>query len=237
LARAIAKAGYATRSQADEMVRLGRVKVDNLLVTDPAVPVGPESVILLDGQPLVEVVRRYFAFHKPVKVVTAASDRGGRRHVSEFLPSDVPGLRPAGRLDANTEGLLLISNDSAWNALAAGSVGMEKEYEIHVGGTITDIELRIIAAGIHLPNLGFIRPTEVTILAKQENRTELRLVVLEGKNRQVRRIFSSLRHDVLRLRRLRIGPVSLGSLPPGRMRPLTTSEVKRFREAVQEGRS
>jgi 23S rRNA pseudouridine2605 synthase len=231
LARAIAKAGYATRSQADAMVISGRVQVDDLLVTDPAIPVGPDNVILLDGQPLVEVARRYFAFYKPVKVVSSASDRGGRRHVTEFLPPDIPGLRPAGRLDASTEGLLLISNDSVWNDLAAGSVGMEKEYEIRVGGRITEVEIGIITAGMHLPNLGFIRPTQVTITQRGENDTTLNLVVVEGKNRQVRRIFSSLRHDVLRLSRLRIGSISLGNLPPGRLRPLTPAEV----EAIRRG--
>lgn len=226
LARCIAKAGYATRAQAEAIVRSGRVTVDDQQVTDPAAPVGPDSNIVLDGQPLIEVQRRYLAFHKPPKVITIASDRGGRRQVSEFFPPGIPGLRPAGRLDANTSGLLLISNDHIWNSVAAGSIGLEKEYFVRVTGQVTDLEIKIITAGLLLPNLGFIRPTSLMVLIRNDEQTELRLVVVEGKNRQVRRIFSSLRHDVNVLRRIRIGPVKLGTLPSGRMRPLTREEIK-----------
>jgi 23S rRNA pseudouridine2605 synthase len=233
LARAIAKAGYATRSQADAMVRSGRVQVDQIQVTDPSVPVGPQSVIRLDGQPLVTMARRYFALNKPVRVATSTADRGGRRHVTEFFPPEIPGLRPAGRLDANTEGLLLISNDSGWNALAASAAGLEKEYEVSIGGRMSELEARIITAGMHLPNLGFIRPVELEVLAGGDSDSKLRLVIVEGKNRQVRRIFSSLRHNVLGLRRVRIGPITLGNLPPGRFRSLTSEEIACIRNCTE----
>jgi 23S rRNA pseudouridine2605 synthase len=230
LARSITKAGYATRAHADALVRAGRIRVDGELITDPASPVGPTSLILMDGQPLQQINRRYFALHKPLRVATTPSERGGRRHVKEFFPLDIPGLRPAGRLDANTSGLLLISNDALWNDLAAACSGLEKEYEIRIKGRLSEIEIGVITAGMHLPNLGHIRPTKVEIKKQDGDQTFLSLVVVEGKNRQVRRIFSSLRHDVLTLHRLRIGPIMLGGLLPGRLRPLTEAEIGAIRD-------
>ncbi|MFH1844133.1 MAG: S4 domain-containing protein [bacterium] len=230
VARSITKAGYASRPQAEAMVEAGRVRVDGQLVTDPGTPVGPNNTISLDGQPLLEINRRYFAFHKPIKTVTSTSDRGGRRHVKEFFPSEIPGLRPAGRLDANTSGLILVSNDHIWNSFAASSTGLEKEYFIQIHGQLREVEISIITAGVHLPKLGFIRPTLLEVINADQASTDLKLVVVDGKNRQVRRIFSSLRHDVSILRRVRIGPVKLGSLPSGRLRGLTPDEITGIRE-------
>jgi 23S rRNA pseudouridine2605 synthase len=225
LGRALAKAGYGTRSHTEAMVRAGRVTVDDEQVTDPATPVAPGCVICLDGELLTRVVRRYFAFHKPPRILTSSSDRGGRRLASEFFPDDVPGLRPAGRLDANTSGLLLVSNDASWNSVAAAAPGLEKEYQIQIAGRLSPMEPGIILAGMHLPNHGYIRPTQLRILDQSDTHTILRLVVVEGRNRQIRRIFGLLRHTVVYLRRIRIGPVKLGNLPSGRLRPLTPQEI------------
>lgn len=229
LSRGIAKAGYGTRTQTEAMVRAGRVTVDGSLVTDPATPIQPGNLVQLDGQPLVKVVRRYFLFHKPPRVITTSSDRGGRRLASEFFPDDVPGLRPAGRLDANTSGLLLVSNDAEWNSLAASAPGLEKEYQIQIAGAFTPIEANVVMAGMHLPNQGFIRPNLVHIVDQTDTHTVLRVVIVEGKNRQIRRVFSLLRHTVVYLRRVRIGPIKLGTLPSGRLRPLTPHEISTIR--------
>ncbi len=234
LARAIAKAGYATRARADTIVKSGRVKVDGRVNVDPASTVGPQSVILLDDQPLAQIVKHYFAFHKPARVISTTSSSGGRRVMSDFFPSEIPGLAAAGRLDANTSGLVLVSNDSVWNGYAAGGATLPKEYKIQVSGQISGVEVGIILAGMHLPRLGHIRPKTVDILETQENQTVLRLVIEEGKNRQVRRMFNALRHDVLMMRRTRIGPVVLGNLPAGRMRPLTRAEVEIIRSAGEK---
>ena len=236
LARALAKAGYATRAKAEQIVRSGRIKVDGRVDTDPATTVGPESVIFIDDQPLVDVPRRYFVFHKPTRVISTPSDHGGRRLVSDFLPHDIPGLCVAGRLDAHTSGLMLVSNDSVWNCYAAAGAHLEKEYKIKVTGHVTDVEIGIVLAGMHLPSLGFIRPQTVEIQEAGEKFTVLRLVVTEGKNRQVRRIFNALRHDVVMLCRTRIGPVRLGNLLVGKLRELTREEVDGFRQiASQDG--
>jgi len=229
LARALAKAGYGTRVRTQQMVCDGRVKVDGRVDLDPASTVGPDSEISLDNQPLVKLMRRYFAFHKPVRVPATGSPAAGRRVVSDYLPPEVPGLTPAGRLDINTSGLMLVSNDSVWNGFAAGGPRLEKEYKIQISGKITGVEVGVILAGMHLPHHGFIRPLAVDVLEVMENKTVLRLVLGEGKNRQVRKIFNALRHDVLMMRRIRIGPVVLGDLLAGHLRPLTRGEIEGIR--------
>jgi 23S rRNA pseudouridine2605 synthase len=232
LARAIAKSGRGTRAKATEIVRSGRVKVNGRLTTDPTECVGPESEILVDEKPLFRVASRYFALHKPIKVICTPADRGGRRLITEFYPPDVTGLSVAGRLDAQTSGLVLLSNDRIWNDLAASSNRLDCRYRVKVQGRMSDLEIGLISAGMNLASLGHIRPREVTVIETHENQTLLDLVIREGKNRQVRGIFNTLRHDVLFVRRTGIGPVRLGNLPPGRFRPLNRDEVDGIMKAA-----
>jgi len=236
IGRALAKAGYGTRSAADEIVRLGRVSVDGTVVHDPAQTVGPKSKIELDGEPLLEVAFRYFAFHKPLRVIFKEGEEGGERLVQEFLPRDMPGLRPAGRLDAQTSGLVLVSNDAVWIDLAVLSRGLEREYRVEVAGSLGDLDTGLLSSGMHLHNLGFIRPRRVEIVHKDEERTELRLIFTRGRNRQVRRMFRSLRLEVRSLQRVRIGTIALGDLPPGQLRPLTRGEVGSIMALQNESR-
>lgn len=226
LARAIAKAGYASRRQAEEMVRSGRVEVDQRRVLDPFMAVGPDSDIRIDGNALIEAIRHYFAFHKPPAVSTSAVGGKRIRPVTEFLPRDIPGLRPAGRLDSGTTGLLLISNDSSWNANAAGGCGFAKEYLVTVSGQVGEAEIGVIAAGMTLPKVGPLRPKRASLESEQPDSTTVRLVLVEGKVRQIRHLFTALRHDIVSIHRVRIGPVSLGDLPEGHLRPLTHRQIE-----------
>lgn len=229
LARTLARAGYGSRNRTAEIVRSGRVRLDGKVVVDPAATVGPEQSIELDGKLLVEAPRRYFAFHKPLRVICRSGERGGNKLVTDFFPRGVPGLRAAGRLDGRTSGLLLVSNDNRWNELATGSRRLEKEYFLQVVGELNDVELGILTAGIHLQNTGFIRPHAVRIVKRATGQTSLRLVLRDGKNRQIRRMFHSLRHEVTLLQRIRIGPVALGDLPPGQLRELSIQEISAVR--------
>ncbi|MFO7653981.1 MAG: pseudouridine synthase [Candidatus Krumholzibacteriia bacterium] len=229
LGRALAKAGHGTRQATDAIVREGRVTVNGDVVRDPARCVDVRDVIELDGQPLEAVRLRYFAFNKPLRVAARPGDPDGRRLVDDFLPRDVPGLRAAGRLDALTAGLLFVSNDSAWNALAAPARGAEREFRVEVTGEMTDLELGLIASGMHLHRLGFVRPRSVKLVRRESTRTEVSITIGHGRNRQIRRLFDSLRHEVIVLRRVRIGPVELGELMPGQLRELTTAEVEAIR--------
>jgi 23S rRNA pseudouridine2605 synthase len=231
LARALQKAGCGTRAVTEEMVVSGQVAVDGAVVRDPRAAVDPEQQITVDGRDLDTIGYRYFAFHKPARVVCAAVDGPDRRRVEEFLPRDVPGLRAAGRLDAKTTGLLMISNDPAWNELAAGGARLEQEYRLQVEGDLTEMEIGVITAGVHLPNLGLFRPLSVRIVEKMNGATVLTMVLREGKVRQVRRMFDTLRHKIILLRRIRVGEIRLGDLAAGALRPLTGQEVQGVRDA------
>jgi len=230
LARALQKAGYGTRRRTDEMVLVGRIRVDGEPVVDPSFQVDRHSTIELDGRPLLELVRNYFALHKPMRVVCSVSDGLDRRLVDDFLPKNIPGLQAAGRLDERTTGLLLVSNDKDWNELVTGMTHLEQEFQIQVEGELTDLELSVVTAGVHLPGLGLFRPHSVQIVQRTSSRTVLTMVIREGKIRQVRRMLSTLRHRITLLRRERIGEISLDDLPPGGLRPLEGREVQYIRD-------
>ena len=226
LARVLQKAGYGTRQKATDIIAAGRVMVDNQVIKDPAFMAEPGCTILLDKRPLIPVRFTYYAFNKPARVVCTSSDGPDRRQVSDFLPPDIPGLSTAGRMDGKTTGLLLVSNDSTWNNAVTGSGTLEQEYRIQVEGELTDLEVSVITAGIHMPNLGIFRPASVKIVEKLNGRTVILMVTKDSKARMVRRMFNTLRHKITLLRRIRIGEIRLGHLPSGGVRQLNDSEIR-----------
>jgi 23S rRNA pseudouridine2605 synthase len=234
LARALMKAGYGTRIQTGEMVLEGRITVDDEVIFDPNSMLQIESMICLDGEPLARLLPSYFALNKPVRVVCSVSDGPERRLVSDFFPRKVPGLQTAGRLDSKTTGLMLISNDRRWNTLVAGSKVLEQEFRVQVEGELTDLEISVMTAGVHLPNMGLFKPLSVKIVEVLNKRTVVNMVVGEGRIRQVRRMLGTLRHNVVYVRRTRIGRIRLGDLPAGGIRHLTAGEIQSIFETEKK---
>jgi 23S rRNA pseudouridine2605 synthase len=224
-ARALMKAGYGTRKQTGDMVSSGRVVVGDEVIRDPNQMLEAGSNIYLDGEPLARLRHSYYAFNKPVRIVCSVVDGPGKRLVSDFYPRDIPGLQCVGRLDAKTSGLLLISNDRPWSNLVAGSKALEQEFRVQVEGELTDLEIGVMTAGVHLPKLGLFRPLSVKVVEVLNGRTVINMVVKEGKIRQVRRMLGTLRHKAVMVRRTRIGSIRLGDLPAGGVRHLTPGEV------------
>jgi len=227
LARVLAKAGYGARPRAEQLVRTGRVTVAGRAVRDPGQPVRPEDEIPLDGAPLREVARAYLVLHKP-RGVDCQERHHSHRWVGDLLPGDLVGLEPAGRLDTRARGLLLVSNDLWWNARVAGSEALERRYEVVVRGQVNSIALELVRGGVSLPSQGMFRPQRVRVLLEDARQTVLEVVVRGGHHRQVRAVFTTLRHDVLSLSRTGLGPVDLGELVPGAHRALTATEVSRL---------
>jgi pseudouridine synthase len=233
LARALMKAGYGTRIQTSEMIAEGRITVDDEVIFDPNSRLEIGALVCLDGKPLASLRPSYFALNKPVRVVCSASDGPGRRLVSDFFPRQIFGLQTTGRLDSKTTGLLLISNDRRWNDIVTGSKVLEQEFRVQVEGELTDLEIGVMTAGVHLPNLGLFKPLSVKIVEKLNGRSVVTMVVREGRVRQVRRMLSTLRHKVVFVRRTRIGNIRLGDLPSGVIRNLTDGEVQSIFDAVK----
>jgi pseudouridine synthase len=169
---------------------------------------------------------RYYALHKPPGVVTTMNDPQGRPDIRGFLPEDGPRVFPVGRLDRDSEGLLLLTNDGELgNRLLHPRYAVEKEYLAEVDGAPTDRLVSRIRRGVELED-GLAKPTAVRVVAASGPRGALRLTMTEGRKREVRRLLAEVDLPVTRLVRLRIGPVKLGNLPPGELRELTPEEIR-----------
>lgn len=234
LARTIAKAGYGTRRQAEEMIRSGRVTVAGKRILDPGFGVTVGAEIRIDDREVVEVIRSYLAFHKPLNVATSATVFHRTKLISQYLPPDIQGLAPAGRLDTSTSGLLLVSNDSKWNALAASGHGFDKEFLLTVAGQVSEAQLGVIRAGMHIPKVGDIKPKSIDVLDRRDGTCHLNFVLQAGKIRQIRSLFTALRLDLQTIHRIRIGPVRLDSLGVSCWRPLDSLEIEKIRRGPSE---
>jgi 23S rRNA pseudouridine2605 synthase len=228
LQKLLARAGIGSRRVCDEMVADGRVTVDGAVAVlgqrvDPAT-----ARVTVDGVPLpVSPDLVHYLLNKPRGVVTTASDPEGRPTVVGLVPSR-PRIFPVGRLDADTEGLLILTNDGDLaQLLAHPSHGVEKEYLAEVEGTPSPGSVRRLREGIDLED-GRTAPATVAVVGPGV----LRVVIHEGRNRQVRRMCEAVGHPVRRLVRTRIGPVADRSLPPGEWRPLTVDEIRSLSSAA-----
>lgn len=228
LQKVLARAGYGSRRASEVLIAAGRVTVNG----DRAVlgrRVRPElDQVRVDGTPVGTAPGLvHYLLHKPAGVVTTASDPQGRPTVLQLVPA-LPRVFPVGRLDAETEGLLVVTNDGMLaHHLAHPSFGIEKEYLVSVAGTLPAAALRALREGVELED-GMTAPAR----ASQPAPGMLRLVVHEGRNRLVRRMCAAVGHPVLRLVRVRIGPLSDRGLGAGTWRPLLASEVRLLGDAA-----
>lgn len=235
LQRALARAGIASRRKAEELITAGRVTVNGRVATlgesaDPA-----RDDIRVDGQRLgapPETV--WLALHKPAQVMTTRDDPRGRHTVFDLVP-DIPGLTYVGRLDYLTEGLLLFTNDGeAVHALMHPSNAVERTYVAVVRGDAPGA-VPVARRGVELED-GMVRPKHVAARPAGEGKFELELTITEGRKREVRRLCKALGLHVDRLIRLRYGPVTLGDLPVGKIRPLTEDERRQIQRIVELSR-
>ena len=228
LQKVLAVAGLGSRRACEELIADGRVTVDGEVATLGR-RVDPETArVAVDGVPIsVRPGLVYYLLNKPAGVVTTASDPQGRPTVLDLVPSE-PRVFPVGRLDAATEGLLLLTNDGELaHRLTHPSFGVDKEYLAEVDTPPTRGELRRLREGVELED-GRTAPARVTLVPPRA----VRMVIHEGRNRQVRRMLDAVGHPVRRLVRTRIGPLTDRRLRPGEWRPLTPAEVRRLEEEV-----
>ncbi len=218
------------------MMESGRVRVNGTVVRELGVRVVPGTdVVEVDGQAVGVVEARWLLFHKPEGILTTRSDPHGGRTVYDVLPADAAGLRYVGRLDRDTEGLLLMTNEGdVLHGLTHPSREVEREYRATVEGVPTADTLRILEGGVTLED-GPARAVRARIVSREGDRSVVGLVLIEGRNREVRRLLARVGHEVIRLSRVRFGPIELGDLAPGAWRPLNEHERRRLRECAQAG--
>ena len=236
LQKVLAAAGVASRRECEQMILDGRVEVDRKVVTELGSRVDPNSQeVRVDGEVLSQPKLVYYAVNKPEGVVSTSSDPSGRPRVIDMLPPDAPRAYCVGRLDMSSEGLILVTNDGELaNGLTHPSHGVEKTYVVQVAGQLNEEGLKKVRQGMHLAE-GFAQAKHVRIKGRKKNGTLLEMVLDEGRNREIRRLFARLDHKVQRLTRIAVGPVRLGDLPSGAVRLLNKKEITALREAVAAG--
>jgi 23S rRNA pseudouridine2605 synthase len=232
LAKHLAHAGVASRRAAEALVGEGRVTVDGAVVTDPARDVTGEEAIAVDGEAVrASADRVVYALHKPAGVVSTARDTHGRRTVVDLVPSGRR-LYPVGRLDADTTGLILLTDDGDLAyALTHPSFEVPRTYRARVEGRVDERALRALREGVQLDD-GRTAPARV----RRVGQHEVELTIHEGRKRQVKRMLAAVGHPVVALRRVAFGPLRLGELAAGKHRRLTAAEVERLRQAARSHR-
>jgi len=211
------------------------VRVDGKVVTDPATDVDPDrSVVEVDGRRICVEPKVYVILNKPRGPLSTAADDRGRQTVIDLLQGLKQRLYPAGRLDADTEGLLLITNDGDLTLrLTHPRYGVEKVYEAEVRGRPSAAVLRQLERGVMLED-GPSGPARVRLLRAGQQTSRVEVTIHSGRKRQVRRMLKAIGHPVVSLRRTRVGPLTLGNLRPGEWRKLSPAEVARIKRAVQQ---
>jgi len=232
LQKLIAAAGLCSRRAAEEMIRAGRVKVNGQVVRELGTKASADDRIDVDGEPLARPRRlRYVLLHKPTGCVTTRDDPAGRATVYDLLFDDDRILHPVGRLDFDTAGLLLLTNDGELTErLTHPRYGIERAYRVVTKPRPNERFVKALRRGVELED-GLAKPTAVRLAAPDT----VELTLTEGRNREVRRMVEALDHEVLALVRVRYGPLHLGHVKPGKARPLRPDEVARLRAAVGLG--
>jgi len=235
LARALSKLGYCSRSQAQQLIGSGQVRVNGAVKRNPETPVSlGRDRIEVNGASIHSAEKIYLMLNKPRGLVTTASDEKDRPTIYATLGDNLPWVAPVGRLDKASEGLLLLTNDSEWaSQVLAPESHLPKIYHVQVSGVRNAALADALMKGVHVSNGDFLRVKDARILRQGNRNTWLAITLDEGKNRHIRRMLEQLAVDVLRLVRVAIGPLTLGDLAKGVSRRLTAAEKSNLDRAMQ----
>lgn len=234
IAKVVARAGVASRRDAERMIEEGHVTLNGKRIYSPARNVGPTDRITVDGKPLPTPDRaRLWLYHKPTGLVTTARDEKGRSTIFDDLPAEIGLVNPVGRLDITSEGLLLLTNDGALKRrLELPSTGWLRRYRVRINGSVSEASLERLRQGIEVEDGTKFQPMEVTFDRQQGANAWLTVALREGKNREIRRAMETIGVVVNRLIRVSYGPFQLGNLAAGSIEEVRT---KVLREQLGEG--
>lgn len=235
LQKILANAGVASRRKCEELIREGKVAVNDIVVTELGAKADPLiDVITVSGRPIKREKKVYLLFNKPKGVITALSDPKGRSTVRDYLKGVKERVYPVGRLDYDSEGLLLLTNDGELaQKLTHPKHQVPKTYYATVERVPHGNDLERLQKGIKLKD-GMTAPAEVEYhdIDPDGKSATIAITIREGRNRQIRRMFEAIHHPVTRLKRVSFGGIMLGGLQRGKHRPLTTEEIRRLRDAA-----
>ena len=223
----LAQAGIASRRKAEEYVLAGKVKINGKIVRDLATDVKETDMVICENQPIhTNENFIYFKLNKPKGYVCTVEDDKNRKTVMELMRGIHTRIFPVGRLDYDSEGLLLLTNDGELaNRLTKPSSKVEKTYIVVIEGDISTEEIKKLSSGVDIGDV-VTKPCSISILDKKENSTRLQVVITEGKNRQIRRMFATISKSITLLKRVQIGEIRLGGLSRGEYSKLSQKELK-----------
>src|SRR6056297_13005 len=227
LQKVMAHAGVASRRKSEEIIAEGRVKVNGVVVTEMGTKVDPsQDTIEVDGEEIEKETKTYLKLHKPRGYVTTVNDPQGRQKVMDLIHGIDKRIYPVGRLDLDSSGLLLLTNvGDLTHKITHPSHELDKEYMVVVNGELSQKELKRFKNGIQLEE-GKTSPAKIEMVNQDPKNTTYQVIIHEGMNRQIRRMFDQLGYQVVSLIRVRIGNISLGSLKPGEYRKLSSKELQ-----------
>lgn len=232
LQKLISRSGLMSRRAAEKIISEGRVTVDGKIISEVGAKANPEkNKICVDGIELqFDEEKIYLLLNKPRGILSAAKDERGRKTVIDLLPGISERVYPVGRLDLNSEGAILLTNDGdLMNELLRKKSAVEKIYRVKISGEITEEKLNLLRNGIELDD-GLTAPAKVNLLGRGKNSATVEISIHEGRNRQVRRMFSAVGCDVKKLRRINFAGLTLENLEPGKFRRLTPEEIRRLKK-------
>lgn len=227
IAKFMADAGIASRRKCEDIIRMGVVSVNGNYIHDPALNVDPEKdVVYVQGKKLKAIKEKiYIMLNKPSGCVSTCSDDKGRETVLDYVRDIKERIYPIGRLDFNSEGLLLLTNDGELaNKLTHPSHEVTKRYYTVIDSSLTEDDVQKLSKGVMLDD-GKTAPAKVKVMKSESGRTELTIIIHEGRNRQVRRMFEAIGKRVVFLKRISEGDINLGTLKKGKYRYLTSEEI------------
>ena len=228
IAKVLSRAGIASRREAEKIILAGRVKVNGEILTSPAFNVLDSDIILIDDDPIAKPdEERLWCFHKPVGAVTTAKDDKNRKTIYDYFPSNLPRMMPVGRLDLNSEGLLLLTNSGELKRkLELPSSELSRLYRVRVKGRPKEVSLDLLRSGVSIEKESF-RPMKVSVDRQQGANAWLTIELKEGKNREIRRAMGELGMQVNRLIRIEYGPFKLGNLKRGDLVEINNKSIRR----------
>ena len=235
LQKYLAHAGVASRRAAERLIEQGKVRVNGKVVRELGTSVGDGDRIDVSGTPIVlHTERAYLIVHKPAGMMTTMSDPEGRRTIRDLIPKDSPRIVPVGRLDYDTSGVLLLTNDGELaHVLTHPRFGVDKTYRAIVAGRLLPADVKRLAEGVKLEAFR-AAGAQLRVVATRRDTSVIDITVHEGQHRQVRRMFEAVGHPVILLSRLRFGPLKLGDLPAGGSRAPSDRELAALRAVVSK---
>ena len=235
LQKVIAASGYCSRRKAEELITLGKVKVNGVVVKTLGTKVTHKDVVMVNGKTINKEEKVYYVLYKPEGMVSTTSDEHDRPKVVDLVPSDKR-VYPVGRLDYDTSGVLLMTNDGTFsNLMTSPNHHVEKEYRVKMKGFLRKEESLKLARGIVIDGYKTKRCIVKNVEYNKQNQTSFATIILkEGKYHQVKKMFEAVGHEVLKLKRERIGVVTLKNLKKGEYRRLKPYELKQLRELAKD---